>query len=476
MYAVKDENMKEVNRTTDQLGTEPVRKLMVKFAIPSIIGMLVGALYNIVDQLFIGQKVGTLGNTATSIAFPFTTACMALALLFGIGGASCYNLAMGMGDKKRAGYYVGNALTMLTVCGVFLMAVTLIFLDPLLRAFAATDDVMPYAEDYVGVTAIGFPFLIISTGGGHLIRADGSPKMTMVCNVTGAVINTVLDAVFVVGFEWGMKGAAWATVIGQAVSAVIVIVYVRHFKTTKLERKHFIPAMTHTKRVTMIGMASFFNQVAIAIVQIVLNNSLKHYGALSTYGADDPIACAGIVMKVNMIVFAVVIGLAQGTQPIESFNYGARNYKRVKQAYWLAVKAGAAISVAAFIGFQLFPREILRVFANSSASDGYYEFGARFFRIFLFFTWINCLQPISSTFFTSIGKSIKGVFLSLTRQIIFFIPILLILPLFFKINGILYTGPIADCLSAVVAIMMAAAEFRAMSRLEKEQGEALAKV
>ncbi|MBR4628111.1 MAG: MATE family efflux transporter [Ruminococcus sp.] len=463
--------LEKSNAKTDQLGTEPVGSLMRRFAVPSIIGMLVGALYNIVDQLFIGQKVGTLGNTATSVAFPFTTACMALALLFGIGGASCYNLAMGMGDKKRAGYYVGNALTMLTTCGVVLMAVTLVFLKPLLKIFAATDDVMPYAEDYVSVTAIGFPFLILSTGGGHLIRADGSPKMTMICNVTGAVINTVLDAVFVLGLEWGMKGAAWATVIGQIVSAMIIILYVRKFRTTKLEKKHFVPAFVHTKRVAMIGMASFFNQVAIAIVQIVLNNSLKHYGKLSEYGAEDPIACAGIVMKVNMIVFAIVIGLAQGTQPIESFNYGARNYSRVKQAFRLAVKTGAAISIAAFILFQLFPRQILAVFANSSASDGYYEFGAKFFRTFLFFTWINCLQPICSTFFTSIGKSFKGVFLSLTRQIIFFIPILLVLPLFFKINGILYTGPIADCLSAGVAIAMAAAEFRAMNRLEQQETE-----
>jgi putative MATE family efflux protein len=457
-------NMKEDTKD-NVLGTVSVRKLMVKFAVPSIIGMLVGALYNIVDQLFIGQKVGTLGNTATSIAFPFTTACMALALLFGIGGASCYNLAMGMGDKKRAGYYVGNALTMLVGCGVVLAAITLVLLDPLLKLFGATGAVMPYARDYVSVTAIGFPFLILSTGGGHLVRADGSPKMAMICNISGAVVNTVLDAIFVIGLDWGMKGAAWATVIGQLVSSLIVVVYACNFKTTKLEKKHFMIVASHTKRVAMIGMASFFNQVAIGIVQIVLNNSLKHYGELSEYGADDPIACAGIIMKVNMIVFAIVIGLAQGTQPIESFNYGARNFDRVKHAFILAIKTGAVISVIAFILFQIFPRQILRMFANENASDGYYEFGSKFFRTFLFFTWMNCLQPISSTFFTSIGKSIKGVFLSLTRQIIFFIPTLLVLPLFFEINGILYTGPIADVLSGIVAVIMVIFEFRNMHRM-----------
>lgn len=450
------------DENVNSLGTEPVRKLMLKFAVPSIIGMLVGALYNIVDQLFIGHSVGYLGNTATGVAFPLTTACMALALLFGIGGASCFNLAFGMGDRKRAVSFAGNALTMLALSGTVLAAVTLIFLDPMLVMFGASDEVMPYARDYVSITAIGFPFLIFSTGGGHLIRADGSPRMTMILNITGAVINTILDAVFVFGFDWGMKGAAAATIIGQFVSAVMVVVYAFRFKSAKLTAENLRPKLSVTRRVAAIGMASFFNQIAIGIVQIVLNNSLKHYGELSKYGADEPIACAGIVMKVNMIVFSIVIGLAQGTQPIESFNYGAKNYSRVKQAYMLAVKVGGGISVLAFIMFFSFPRQILMLFGKGS--DTYYEFGEKFFRTFLFFTWINCLQPITSTFFTSIGKSIKGVFLSLTRQIIFFVPILLILPMFLGIDGILYTGPIADILSAAVAIVLAVYEFRSWEK------------
>ena len=448
------------------LGNAPIRALMIKFAIPSIIGMLVSALYNMVDQLFIGKAVGTLGNTATSIAFPFTTGCMALALLFGIGGASCFNLTMGMGDKKRAPYFAGNALMLLVVSGVILSGVTMLYLTPLLKRFGATPAVLPYAKEYVRYTAFGFPFLILTAGGGHIIRADGSPKMTMICNITGAVINTILDAVFVLGLDWGMKGAAIATVIGQFVSAVIVVVYCFNFKTVYLFGRHLFPTSGIISRICSIGMASCFNQLAIAVVQIVLNNSLRHYGASSHYGAEDPIAVAGIVMKVNMIVFSIVIGLAQGTQPIESFNYGARKYERVRSAFWMAVKAGAAVSVVAFILFQLFPRQILSAFANKNASEGYYEFGAKFFRTFLFFTWINCLQPITSTFFTSIGKSIKGVFLSLTRQILFFLPLLLALPLLYGINGITYTGPIADGLSAIVAIIMARHEFKIMKDLE----------
>lgn len=446
------------------LGYESVNKLMFKFAAPSIVAMLVSALYNIVDQLFIGQAVGTNGNAATNIAFPLTTACTAISLLFGIGGASCFNLSLGSGNKKRAGYFAGNALSMLVICGVVLSAVTLVFLTPLLRVFGSDSVILPYAKDYVSVTAIGFPFLILATGGGHIIRADGSPQMTMICNLTGAVINTGLDALFVLGFHWGMKGAAAATVIGQFVSAVIVIVYVLHFRTVTLSAKHYKPSFIVTKRVASIGMASFFNQIAIGLVQIVLNNSLRHYGKLSEYGSNEPIAVAGIVMKVNMIVFSIVIGLAQGTQPIESFNYGAKNFKRVKEAYRLATVCGLGVSLAAFAAFQLFPRQILSIFG--SGSETYYKFGVKFFRIFLFFTWINCLQPITSTFFTSIGKPIKGMILSLTRQIIYFIPILLIFPLFWGIDGIVRTGPTADVLSALTAIFLAAYEFRLMKKEE----------
>ncbi len=447
------------------LAAAPVPKLMVKFAVPSIIGMLVSALYNIVDQLFIGKGVGVLGNSATNIAFPFSTMCIAVALLLGIGGASCFNLAMGRGDTKRAGYFAGNAFTMLIASGVVIMLITFAFLTPLLKLFGSTDNILPYAQDYVFVSAFGFPFLILTTGGGHIIRADGSPQMTMACNLTGAVINTILDALFVLVFDWGMKGAALATVIGQVVSAVIVIVYIRKFRTVKLTKKHFKPQRATVQRIASIGMASCFNQLAIMIVQIVLNNSLKHYGKLSVYGADEPIAVAGIVMKVNMIVFSIVIGLAQGTQPIESYNYGAKTYSRVRQAYTLALTTGAVISVIAFVCFQLFPRQILSLFGTGT--ETYFDFGTKFFRVFLFFTWLNCIQPISSTFFTSIGKPIKGVFLSLTRQIIFFIPVLIVLPMFMGIDGILYTGCTADLLAGIIAVIMTIFEFKDMKGLER---------
>lgn len=471
---MKDNNNQNKNPKTNPnaggspLGLLPVPGLMLKFAVPSIVAMLVSALYNIVDQLFIGQAVGTLGNAATNIAFPLTTSCTALALLFGIGGASCFNLHMGRGDVKHAAYYIGNAAVCLFGSGLILAVITELFLTPMLMAFGSPAEVLPYAQSYVRIVAIGFPFLILTVGGGHLIRADGSPMMTMVCNLSGAIINTILDALFVMVFGWGMAGAAAATIIGQILSGFLVIWYLtRRFKTVPLTLAHIRLQFVYVSEVVRIGTAAFFNQIAMVVVQVVCNNSLKHYGALSIYGESIPIACSGIVMKTNMVFFSIVIGLAQGSQPIESFNYGAGEFDRVRQAYRLALASAFCISLFSFLMYQFFPRQILSLFGKGS--DLYFEFGIKFFRIFLLFTWANCLQPITSTFFTSIGKPVKGIFLSLTRQIIFFLPLLLVLPLMFGINGILYSGLGADILSAIVAVIMAYYEFKDMKKLEEIQ-------
>ena len=454
------------NIDRNPLGSEKVSKLIGKFAVPSIIAMLVGAIYNIVDQFFIGQAVGTLGNAATNIAFPLATSCTALGLLFGIGGASSFNIAMGEKDEKRAAYYVGNSITMLLVTGTILCIVTLLFLKELLIFFGSPDEVLGYTMTYVKVTAFGFPFLIVTTGGGHLIRADGNPKMTMICSLSGAVINTVLDAVFVFGFQWGMFGAALATVIGQLFSGILVITYIRRYRTIPIQKKHFFVRWIYITRIMSLGMASFFNQIAMMIVQVVMNKSLTYYGALSEYGKAIPLACAGIVTKVNQIFFSIVIGIAQGTQPIESYNYGAKNYHRVKEAYRLAILASGVISIGSFLLFQTIPRQLISLFGKGD--EVYYKFGVNYFRIFLFFTCLNFLQPITSTFFTSIGKAYKGIFLSLTRQILFLLPLIAILPLYLGIDGIMYAGPIADFIAAVVAIVMAGLEFKKIGRLERQ--------
>lgn len=444
--------------TNNPLGVQPVNRLLSQFAIPSIISMLVGSLYNIVDQFFIGQRVGELGNAATNIAFPLSTSCLALALLIGIGGSSAFNLAMGSGHEKRAVNIMGNAVVLLAGSGLVLSIITLLFLKPLLLFFGSPKSVLPYAMEYTKITAFGFPFLLLSTGGGHLIRADGRPRITMLCNLVGAVLNTILDALFVFGLNLGMSGAALATIIGQIVSGALAIGYLMHGKTVTIRRENLRVKWENVTRIASLGMAPCSNQVAMMVVQIIMNQSLKHYGSHSIYGENIPIACAGIITKVNMIFMSFVIGLSQGLQPIASFNYGAGKKGRVKEAYIKAISIGAVLAVIAFLMFQFFPRQIISIFGDGS--ELYYQFAIRYFHVFLFFTFVNFMQPITSNFFTAIGKPKVGSFLALTRQILFLLPLILLFPLFLGIDGIMYAGPVADCLAAVVCFIMVYRELR----------------
>lgn len=444
--------------TNNPLGVQPVNRLLSQFAIPSIISMLVGSLYNIVDQFFIGQRVGELGNAATNIAFPLSTSCLALALLIGIGGSSAFNLAMGSGHEKRAVNIMGNAVVLLAGSGLVLSIITLLFLKPLLLFFGSPKAVLPYAMEYTKITAFGFPFLLLSTGGGHLIRADGRPRITMLCNLVGAVLNTILDALFVFGLNLGMSGAALATIIGQIVSGALAIGYLMHGKTVTIRRENLRIKWENVTRIASLGMAPCSNQVAMMVVQIIMNQSLKHYGSHSIYGENIPIACAGIITKVNMIFMSFVIGLSQGLQPIASFNYGAGKKGRVKEAYIKAVSIGAVLAVIAFFMFQFFPRQIISIFGDGS--ELYYQFAIRYFHVFLFFTFVNFMQPITSNFFTAIGKPKVGSFFALTRQILFLLPLILLFPLFLEIDGIMYAGPVADCLAAVVCFIMVYRELR----------------
>ena len=440
------------------LGELPVGTLLKKFAIPSIVAMLVSALYNIVDQFFIGHSIGELGNAATNIAFPLSISCTSIALLLGIGGASAFNLAMGEGDKERAPFYIGNSASMLLILGLILTIVTELFLEPLLLFFGSPAEVLPYAKEYTRITAYGFPMLILQAGGAHLVRADGSPKYSMVVNMTGAVINTILDALFIFKFGWGMRGAALATIIGQYIAAAMVIIYLLNYKTVKLKFKHFMVKASYVLRSASLGTASFFNQIAMMVVQILMLNSLKYYGARSVYGESIPIACAGIISKVGMMFFSFIIGISQGLQPIVSFNYGAKKFGRVKQATKLALFVSLLISIGSFLVFQLLPLQIIKLFGEGT--QDYYDFAVKYFRIYFFFIFINFVQPIISNFFTATGRPQRGMFLSLTRQIIFLIPLIIILPRFFGINGIIYAGPIADAIAVIVTIIMGVVELR----------------
>lgn len=442
---------------SNPLGEKNIGTLLAEFAVPSIVAMLVSSLYNIVDQFFIGQSIGELGNAATNISFPLSISCIAIALLFGIGGASSFNIALGKGqlspkEAQKAPYFIGNAVTMLISCGILLFLITQLFLNPLLIFFGSPDNVLPYARPYTRIVSFGFPFLILATGGGHLIRADGRPKFAMICNLTGAIINTILDALFVFGFRWGMSGAAAATVIGQVISGGMAIYMLLHAKNISLHAAHFVPHREYVGRILSLGAAPCSNQLAMMIVQIVMNKSLKYYGSLSVYGEAIPIACAGIITKVNQVFLAFIIGISQGLQPIVSFNYGAGKYLRVKKAYLRAAFCGFLLALTAFAMFQLIPKQIISLFGDGSRE--YYSFAESYFKIFLFFTFLNFLQPITSNFFTAIGKPKGGVFLSLTRQIIFLLPLIVVLPLFLGIDGIMYAGPVADFMAGLTAIVM----------------------
>jgi len=444
------------------LEVERLGRLIARFAIPAIISMLVSSLYNIVDQIFIGRGVGLLGNAATNVAFPVSIICTATALLLGIGGASNYNLESGAGNQKKASKIAGTALALLVISGIVIAVVTLSFLNPLLHLFGVTKQVLPYAQDYTGITAFGIPFLILTTGGNHLIRADRSPSYSMICMLTGAIINTILDPLFIFGFSWGIKGAAWATVIGQVVSGIMVIVYFVKLKKMELSLDMLKPRIQYAKDIVSLGMASCINQVAMAVVQIAMNNTLRFYGEQSVYGADIPLACVGIISKVNMVFMAICIGISQGCQPIWGYNYGAKRYDRVRLAYKLAFRIAVTVGVVFFLCFQLFPHSITALFGNGTPE--YFQFAKRYFRIFMFMTFINGIQPMSSGFFTSIRKALLGAFVSLTRQVIFLLPLILFLPRFMGIDGVMYAGPVADGAAAVVAIVLAMRELAKMKK------------
>lgn len=449
------------------LGYEKISKLLRSFAVPSITATLVSSLYNIVDQVFIGQGVGYLGNAATNVSYPLSTICLAISLLIGIGSASRFSICLGRGDTDQAAKIAGNGVTLMVLAGILYLVLGEVLLTPMLRIFGATTEVMPYAQSYASIILIGMPFLILTNGISNLIRADGSPKYSMICMVAGAVVNTILNPIFIFVFQWGMFGAALATILGQILSFLLAIHYLWAFRTITLEKECFRPDWRDGLHTLSMGISSSVNQIAITIVQVVLNNSLTYYGAMSVYGEDIPLAACGIVMKTNAILLSIIVGISQGVQPIIGFNYGARKYDRVKQAYLLAIRWNFVISAVGFLLFQLFPRPIISIFG--SGEELYFDFAVLFMRTFLFMVIVNGVQVLSSSFFTAIGKALKGLLLSLTRQVFFLIPLILILPLWLGIFGVLLAGPIADFIAFVVSVLLVKKEFSIL----KEQADAV---
>jgi len=449
------------------LGTESINSLLPRFIIPCVIAMLVNALYNIVDQIFIGQDLGPIGNAATNVCFPLTTLALALSLLLGHGTASKQNLELGAENQEAAERTVGNMLTLAAIIGSFILVIFLLFLEPLLLFFGATKESLPYAMTYASIIRWGLPFAIASTALNSCIRADGSATYAMVNMLIGAVINTILDPIFIFVLDWGIAGAAYATIVGQIIVCLLALRYIPRFKHLKIRRRHLRLSLPLCGAIFYLGIAGFCNQISMAVVQVVMNNSMVYYGAQSIYGEDIPLAVIGILIKVNMLFFAFTIGIAQGSQPLLSFNYGAKKFDRVKETYKKAIMVATSIAICAFLIFQLLPRQIMDLFGGGSPE--YYQFAIKSFRILLFATFVNGIQPVSSIFFTAIGKGTKGTFVALTRQFLFLIPLILVLPRFWGIEGLLYTFPIADFAAVIIALLMVRKEFRNMDSLRKAE-------
>lgn len=445
------------------LGTKPLGRLLLSLAIPAIVANVVNALYNIVDQIFIGRGVGKLGNAATSISFPLTTVCLALGLMFGLGASAGFSLELGRKNEERAKKIAGTAFGTLIICGVVIMLIVRIFLKPMLIFFGSTESILPYAETYAGITSFGIPFLMFSMGANPLVRADRAPILSMMSILVGSIINTILDPIFIFVCKWGIAGAAWATVIGQVIGAIILFAYIPKFKSVKFEAKDFIPKWKWIWVMIKLGFNSFIFQFSTLVVQIIMNNVLNEYGSVSKYGAETPLAVAGIVTKINVIFIALIIGLINGAQPICSYNYGAKKYGRVRHTVRLFMTTAMIISIVCWLAFEIFPRNILQIFGTEE-DPLYFEYAIRFMRIYLFFNCVNGIQICSATFFPAIGKALKGAILSFAKQVVLLIPLVIFLPMVMGLDGVMYAQPITDIITVVMSILFLLHEFRHMPK------------
>ena len=462
------------------LGKEKISKLIKKFSIPCIISLLVNSLYNIVDQIFIGQGVGYLGNGATNVVFPLVMIGLAFSLMFGDGASAYLSLKLGEKKKDEAKIGIGNGIALCVITSVIFCAVTLIFLPVFLKIFGCTDNLKDYAMTYGRIIAIGFPFSMIGTTLNSIIRADGSPKYSMASMLAGAILNTILDPIFIFVFHKGVAGAAIATVISQILTFVLNVAYIKRFKSIELDKDSIKLRPNVCKKVSALGISSFITQMSIVCVMTAENNLLGKAGAESKYGAEIPITVLGIVMKISQILNSIIIGIAAGSQPIFGYNYGAKKYDRVKQALKIVLGSSLVISTIAFILFQTIPDKLIAIFG--SGDENYMEFACLAFRTYLFLCIFNGIQIPSGIFFQAIGKSTKSAILSLSRQIVILIPSMIILRHIFGLMGVLYAGPVADGIAFVLAAILLIREVKhlkangAETKTEKEEMNVTAKL
>ena len=448
------------------LGTQPINRLIWKFAIPGIITQLVNALHNIVDQVFIGWGIGDFGVASTSILFPITSIITALSALIGLGAASRFSILLGKKQYQEASDIFGNAISLLLLFGSVITIGTSVFLKPMLYLFGATERMMPYAQPYARIICIGILFGVFSTGMSYFIRADGNPNYSSFVLLAGAVFNMIFDPVFLFVFDMGIAGIALATVFGQLLSAALALFYLlKKLKSVRLSPGNLSLRLPLVRSIFSLGFAVFTTHILAALAQIIQMNALKRYGALSVYGSEAAIAAAGAVGKLSIVFLSSIIGISLGCQPIFGYNLGKKQYDRVKETYLTALRWGTIIAASAFLILQLFPGQILRIF--SSDNPLFYEFAARYIHIYMAMLFLNAIQPITSTFCTAIGKAKLGFWMAVIRQGILLIPLLLFLPPRLGIDGVLFSGAISDGAAAIIVIFIARKELRQLTKLQK---------
>lgn len=448
------------------LGKENINKLLISFAIPCVISMLINSVYNIVDQIFIGKGVGTLGNAATNVIFPLVIIFNAVAGLIGNGAAANLSLKLGEGKKEEGGKIVGNAVTVSIIFSIILSIIAYLFLPKLVYMFGCTENVYQYAVDYGKIIILGAPFMIIYSALSQLIRADGSPKYSMVLLVVGAILNIILDPIFIFTFNMGVKGGAIATVIGQIVSFIMAILYLKKVKSVKLEKESFKVDKSIT-RTLGLGLSSFITQSTVLALFVFMNNMMTKYGALTKYGADIPLSVYGVISKINSLYISTILGISIGAQPIIGFNYGAGNYERVKETLRKVLTINLVVGLIFNIIFYLFPKEIVSIFITNSDPNYnlFLEFAVIISHSFLLVMGLNFLEMTTSITVQSLGNVKKATMVSFIRQIILFIPIACFMAIYLHkgIYGVLNAGPIADAITFFIALVIFYSEYRKLS-------------
>lgn len=445
------------------LGEGKISKLLLKFSIPCILSLLISSLYNIVDQIFIGNsEIGYLGNAATGIVFPITIISVAFAWCFGDGSAAFLLLCQGRGDTKSAHKAIGNSLVVTFIISIIFVLLGFVFMDNLLYLFGASEASIDLARDYFTIILAFIPVYMLANAMNAVIRADGSPAFSMVSTLVGALLNIILDPIFIFVFKWGIEGAAWATIIGQCASLILSIIYYTRTQTFKLSIESFKMDFGVFSNVIKLGVSTFITQMSIVIISLVCNIMLAKYGAMSKYGADIPIAVIGIAMKVFTIVINIVVGIILGAQPILGYNYGAKKLERVKETFRIVLTSTIIVGLISTLVFELCPSFVISLFG--AQDELYMEFAVLTFRIFLMFVTLTCTIKMCSIFFQAVGKPINAAIVSLARDIIFFVPLVIILPNFMGVTGALWAAPVADVIGILVTIILLSVFFKNLNK------------